>query len=108
MKITIDKNYTVYGALRPLKEYGKEFKKRYTEGDLMSVVDTYGEVLKCDVELWTPINPIFGLDDTDVNARVVLWLSSSWDTVKKIVYYCDGKLTLSENFDVEYTQFKKV
>ena len=107
MNITIDKNYTICSALKPLKGYAKEFKVRYTERDLMSVADTYGEILKCDVEMWCNSMPICGeCSDDDVGVRVVLWLDD-WDTVKKVEYYCNGALTLSPHIAPEILTYER-
>lgn len=92
MKISIDKNFTTLAQVEAVKEKAKEFKARYTDGDIrwnfeeQTEYNVNGEILKCDVSVF----PTSFLSE-ECNYEITLVIDGFID-FKKVHFFMDENL----------------
>jgi len=121
MTITMDKTMTTLDQVAPMKEAMKEFKARYTDGDLRRVMYDYldeiknydavcclgGEIVKCEVSAF-PVN-MYRFDG--VNFAVEITICNYFNGYAFLRFYVDSELNLDKRPDLitlrEYSECKK-
>lgn len=103
MKTSIDKKFVTIEGAKRVREDLKEFKVRYTDGDLRRAFedatdfDCYGDIISCDV---------CGFGTYETGFSVKMFIDGLVD-VKKISFYCDINLNVSmEKNLIEYRKYK--
>ena len=96
MKVSINKDYVTCSQMEKVKADAKEFRARYTDGDLKRTFEeatdcsVYGDIIKCTVEAFSSS---WGMDaDTSFFVSQVIESPIGFE---KFSYYCDMNLTVS-------------
>ena len=121
MKITMDKQMTTLDQVAPMKEAMKDFKARYTDGDLRRVfydfldeIKNYdaataigGEIVKCEVSAF-PINNFCWIG---ANYAVEITICNFFNGYAFLRFYVDQDLKMDKRLDLitlrEYSECKK-
>ena len=110
MKLTMNKQMTTMAQVAPLKDAMKDFKARYTDGDLRTVMNDYcsrlnaweaanalsGDIIRCDVDAF-PNNSIY-FDKAWYAVEMVIGRWGNGYTL--IRFYVDQNLNLDERPDL--------
>lgn len=105
MKTSINKDYTALSQLKKVKEDLKEFRGRYTDGDLKLVfMDSTGineiwntDVISAEVEAF-PAGSLWG-DDTHFHVKLI---TRGFRVFYEVSFYCDLNLTVDTRDLVDY------
>lgn len=110
MKISVDKEFTTLELRDRVKEDLKEFKARYTDGDLIRAfidatgkIDPYNtDILSCEVEGFPG-----GTDfDNETRFKVTI-VSRGYGKFCEVGFYCDMNLVVDTR-DLVYSPGKKL
>ena len=95
MKITMDKKFTEVYYMDQVKNDMKEFKARYTDGDLLrAFIDATGQwasgdIIKCDISAFTA-----GYLFDNVTSFCVNMIVDEYSSIVRLHFYVDMDLTV--------------